>query len=288
MRRKNKYIKMVGWILLLIAIGFFCLQMGYFYVHTRFQVAYVDNRIFYIINMVCVICLALALLFLLTPTKKWKMIGTSVLIIFIIVNTVLLVKSNQQIKNIISISPDMKHVFSIKEDIERGEAVYYRSYYYILARPKERLPHETQSTFHVEWLENDVAAATYKATDNSIQQFVGTYGDRGGGSSYYYVGAEIQGKWEGNNAQVISNTEGISVIENGKTESFDWDHIQQFGTLAVVLMDDNEAAWTIALNKNIEINSNGLVSQTGDISLYKATLEKKNKPTVLHFTDKQE
>ncbi len=85
MKQKN-LIKIAGWLLFLFAIGFFCLQMGYFFVHERFQVEYIDNRLFYIINIFCVICLALAILLLLPLIEKWKWIGVSVVILFIMVN----------------------------------------------------------------------------------------------------------------------------------------------------------------------------------------------------------
>lgn len=279
-QNENKRTKMMGWTLLLVALGFFCLQMGYFFVHARFQVEYIDNRIFYVINILCVISLASAMLLLLSITKRWKMIGACMTAVFIVLNGVLLVINNNEVKNIVSISPDFKHVLSIKENTKSGEAVYYRSYYNILARPKERLPYDTGGEFNVEWLAKDVAAVTYKTADNSIQQFIGNYGDRGSGSSYYYVGPEIHGNWVGDNTQVISNTEGISVIENGKTELFDWDHIVQFGTLAIVLMRESEAAWTISLDENFEVHSDASAIQTGDISLYEASMEE-NKPITL-------
>ncbi|PAV27968.1 hypothetical protein CIL05_19060 [Virgibacillus profundi] len=283
MKQKGKLIKIAGWILFLFAFGFFCLQMGYLFAHERFQVEYIDNRLFYLINISCVICLSLAIFLLLTLTKKWKWIGTGVVIVFIIVNGVLLTFSNQEVKNITSISPNFKQVLSIKENIESGNAVYYRSYYGILARPQEKLPYVTDGEFQVEWLANDVAAVTYKAADNTIHQFIGTYGDRGTGRSYYYVGAEIHGRWKGNNAEVVSNTEGITVTQNGKTELFEWDNIVQFGTLAVVLMKNNEAAWTIALNENFQMHSNSAIPPSGEISLYQATMEK-NKPIILQNT----
>lgn len=206
------------------------------------------------------------------------------MVVFIIVNAVMLVGSNQEIKNITSVSPDFKHVLSIKENTEIGEAVYYRSYYGFLARPKERLPYETDGNFKVDWLANDVAAVTYKAADNTIQQYIGTYGDRGSGRSYYYVGAEIHGIWQGETLEVVSDTEGISVTENGKTELFDWDNIHQFGTLAVILKKNNEAIWTISLNENFEVHSAASEPTVGSISLYKATMEK-NQPITLHYKD---
>ncbi|RKQ33983.1 hypothetical protein [Oceanobacillus halophilus] len=276
----NNLIKVVGWSLFLLAIGSFGLQMGYLFVHERFQIEYIDNRLFYMINIFCIICLALAILLLLRLNKRSKIIGTSVTGIIIIAHVVLLIDSNQEIKNITSISPNFKHVLSIKENTENGNAIYYRSYYGILARPKERLPHETVGEYKVEWLANDAAAVTYKAADNTIQQFVGTYGDRGTGRSYYYVGAEMHGQWDGENVEVISNTAGISVTENGDTELFDWDNIHQFGTLAIVLKKHNEAVWTISLNENFEVHPTASDSTVGNISLYKATMEE-NEPIIL-------
>ncbi|MEN1969441.1 hypothetical protein WMZ97_15365 [Lentibacillus sp. N15] len=287
MKQTNKFTQIIGWLLFLFAIGFFCLQMGYFFVHAKFQAEYIDNRIFYIVNMLCVISAALAILLLVHMIKKWKWIGTGVVVIFVVVNIMLLVNSNQQIRNITSISPDFKHVFSIKEDIKHGEAVYYRSYYGILALPKEKLPYEIGDETHVEWLADDVAAFTYNTADDTVHQFVGTYGDRGGDGSYYYVGPQMHGEWKGDNVRVVSNTDGITVTANGKTESFDWDHIVQFGTLAVVLTKGDKAAWTLSLNKNFEVHSDASIPASAEISLYKASLEKEE-PRNLRYSGGQE
>lgn len=256
--------------------------MGYFFVHERYQAVYIDNRLFYIINILCLLCLFLANLLLLRLTKKFKFIGAGILSIFIIVNIVLLVESNAKVTNITSVSPDYKHVFSIKENVASGEAVYYRSYYGIFGRPQEILPNEIVGEYEVEWLANDIAAFTYRSAENTINQFIGTYGDRKAGLSYYYVGAEIQGVWRGENIEVISSPEGISVSENKKMELFTWDNIEQFGTLAVVLKKDNEAVWTISLNDNFEVQSDDTTPIVGNISLYKPTMGK-HQPVILHY-----
>lgn len=281
-KRQDKRIKIIGWLLFFLAIGFFCLQMGYLFIHQRFQVEYIDNRIFYMINIICVLCLSLGILFLLTLTKKWKLAVASIVILFIIINSVLLVIGNSKIKNVTSISPDFKHVLAIKQNTKTGEAVYYRNYYGILALPKETLPYKTDGEFKVEWLANDVAVVTYKATDKTIHQFIGTYGDRGGGLSYYYVGAEIQGAWKSEDIELISSPDGISVTQNGQTETFDWDQIVQFGTLAIVLTENNQAKWTISLNEDFTIDSSSATSPSGGISVYRATMDE-NKPFVLTY-----
>src|SRR5690625_2478119 len=283
-QNKRKLTKIIGWILFSLTIGSFCLQMGYLFVYARFQVEYIDNRLFYIINIFCLICLSFAVPLLLKLTKKFKLISASIVVIFISVQVIMLVSGNQEIKNITSVSPDLKHVLSIKENIETGDAVFYRSYYGILARPKEKLPYKTIGEFKTEWLTHDVAAVTYKTVDNTIQQYIGTYGDRAGGGSYYYVGAEINGIWQGNNVEVVSDTEGISVTANGKSELFEWDNIHQFGTLAIVLKKNNEAVWTISLNANFEVHSAASEPTVGNISLYEATMEQ-NQPITLQYKE---
>ncbi|MFC4618904.1 hypothetical protein ACFO4N_09200 [Camelliibacillus cellulosilyticus] len=278
---KGLYTKVIGWILFLFAIGCITLQTVYLYAHHRFQVEFVDNRLFYIINILCVIFLALAVILLLNPSKKWlwSIIGLGVIVL--LANMGLLVANNKELKNITSLSPDYKHVLSIKEETKSGDAVYLRSYFGILARPKERLPYKTEGTFKVKWLAKDIAAVTYKTTDGKIEQFIATYGDRSNGRSYYYVGAEIQGKWQGKNTKVVSDTKGITVNAGDRTELFDWSHIKQFGTLAIVLEKQNQAVWTISLNENFVVNASSGVPKTGDISLYQATM-RENNPIILH------
>ncbi len=273
----------VGWALFVISISIFTFQMGYLFISKKYQVEYIDDRLFYIINIFCILFLTLAIPLLINLKKRMKFIGAGIVFIFIMVHIFLLVSSNQAVKNITSISPNWKHVLSIKENVENGAAVYYRDYYGILARPKERLPFDTKGEFQVEWLANDIAAVTYEAKDDTIQQFIGTYGDRGSGISYYYVAAEIHGRWQGENIQLISDTEGISVIEDGETELFEWENIQQFGTLAVVLKRDNEAVWTISLNENFEVHSDAPESTVGNIRIYEATMEK-NEPITLEYS----
>ena len=53
--------------------------------------------------------------------------------------------------------------------------------------------------------------------------------------------------------RLISAPEGITIDYNGEMESYDWENIVQFGTIAVVLTKNNEAEWTIALNENFKI-----------------------------------
>lgn len=277
---RNKWTTVLGWCLLLLAIGFFCLQIGYLVMHRFFQVEYIDNQLFFIINCLCFFGITVSLLLLLVLTRKMIWILSGAAILFFIVNGVLLVENSQETNNITSISPDWKHVFVVKENPATGAAIYYRSYYGIFCRPKQVLPYRVNDRYKLKWLANDSAALTYTGANDKIQQFIGTYGDRGGGRSYYYVGAEIHGQWQGGSALVISNTKGISVTEAGTTELFQWDSIVQFGTLAVVLKREDQAVWTLSLNKDFEIHSDASEPATGTIRLYRATMEN-NEPLTL-------
>lgn len=271
--KANEWIRIIGWLLFTLAVVFFCLQMGYLYVNKTFQVEYIDDRIFYMINIISVTCLSLAIIALLALTKIWKTFWISIASIFVMINIIFLVVNNQEIKNVINISPNYQHIISLKTNTKTGETTYYRNYYGILARPKEKLPYEVVDEFKIEWLANDIGAVTYEATDHNIHQFIATYGSRDGGSSYYYVGPEIQGIWQGENVEVISDPEGITVTLDGESELFEYDHVVQFGTIAIVLIRENEAVWTIALNESIEIDTASSKQTTGEISLYKATME---------------
>lgn len=272
----------LGWIFFILAFGLFCMQLGYLYTYEKFQVEYIDNRLFYIINIIFVVFLFLANLLLLKLNKTYRFIGAGLVILFIVVHMVLIVDCHKKTNNVTSVSPDFKHVLSIKENRDSGESIYYRSYYGILARPKEQLPNEVDGEWQVEWLADDIAAVTYQTPDNTIQQFIATYGDRGGGVAYYYVGTEIHGKWQGDNVEVVSNEEGITVRKDNQQELFSWENIEQFGTLAIVLKENNEAAWTISLNENFEVHSDASKPTVGNISLYKATMEN-NKPLIMEF-----
>lgn len=273
--------KISGWLLFLLAFGFFSLQMGYLLLHAKFQLEFADNRLFYVINIFIVLFLALSLLLLLKLSNNMRLLFASIVIIFITINLALLFINNGKIYNVTSVSPNFQHALSIKVVPETGKAVYYRTYYGIFARSKETLPYKTTGDFKVKWLTNDAAAITYRAEDQTIHQYISTYGDRGNGSSYYYVAPEIQGTWSAKNIQVISEPNGITITDNGKNKTYEWKDIVQFGTLAIVLLENNQAQWTIALAENFKVDSASSTPQTGDIILYQATMTE-NKQIVLH------
>ncbi|WP_033826543.1 hypothetical protein [Bacillus andreraoultii] len=292
-RTYSKAKKIGGWLLFILSLSFFGLQMGYLLFHGTYQLEYIDNRLFYVMNILIVGFLFSSILLLFQIDKKWKWGSFTILVIFIFVNIMLITTEDQKVKSVTSISPNFQHSFAIKENPMTNEAYYYRSYYGVFGRPKEKLPYQTTGLFNVKWITNDIATVTYKGKDKNLHQYNATFGDRSGGISYYYVGTEMHGVWEGDGVEVVSNTDGITILEDGKSEVFDWNHVVQFGTLAVVLTrshqqdipsdwtnerhtlnKETEAVWTIGLNEDFQVKSDGQQQgNRGSILLYKATME---------------
>ncbi|GAB2562361.1 hypothetical protein [Gracilibacillus alcaliphilus] len=275
--------KIVGWISFLLAVGLFCLQMGYLVFHQNYHVEYVDYRLFYWINIICTLFLLIAILLL---TRIRKMISCGIAGSVLLTMGILLMISDKPVNHIISLSPDGEQLLLLKENTDQQTATYYRTYYGILARPQQDRLNGTTGEFKVQWVANDIAVITYPTTSGSLQQFVATYGDRGSGYSYYHVEAEIYGTWQGPDIELIRDSEGLRIIENGEMEEFDAAHIRQFGTLAIVLEKDGEAVWTISLDETFQVDTDPSALKEGTISIYKATMEE-NEPVRLHHQNVQ-
>ncbi len=58
----------------------------------------------------------------------------------------------------------------------------------------------------------------------------------------------------------------------GESSHYKWEDVVQFGTLAIVLVNNDEAKWTISLDEDFNDNSNNTLPPSGHITLYKADL----------------
>ncbi|WP_339193339.1 hypothetical protein NSU02_16655 [Aeribacillus sp. FSL W8-0870] len=85
-----------------------------------------------------------------------------------------------------------------------------RSYYGILARPKERLPYKTDGEFKVEWLANELPSLHIKPLIIRFNNLSGLMVIAVTEGSIIMPGLKsmVDG---GNNIEVVSNSEGISV-----------------------------------------------------------------------------
>ncbi|MCA1011569.1 hypothetical protein [Halobacillus halophilus] len=284
MKRSNRSGKKIfGWLFFLAAIGLFSGQGIYFVLENKYTVEYFDNRLFYVINLFIIVFMMLSLFLLLTLEKKGKILISNIAAALILLQAGLMVNHSYETKQVISFSPELDHLLVIKEDSDTGQAAYYRTRYGLLALPKEDLPYQIGGDYKVKWLENDIAAVTYEADEQTLHQYIGTYGARDGGTSYSYVASMSRGQWKGKTAEVTNSSEGITIQYKGETEHYTQENMVQFGTLALVLTENNEAKWTIALNENFKSNSNSPEPPTGEITLYKATMEQNN-PISLEYS----
>ncbi|WP_082232868.1 hypothetical protein [Halobacillus massiliensis] len=287
MKSRTKLTKILTGVLLTIAVGLFCMQAAYLLFHTRFEVEYTDLRLFYVINIIIVVCLTVSLFLVFRMSKIWKIILPVLAVGLMTFQIVMMMNQNDRVHHVVSLSPDLKQMLVLKEDVETGQSTYYRTRYGLFARPQENLPYETKGDFKVKWLEDDVAAVTYQAADGTLHQYIGTYGYRDSGISYSYVSSSLSGKWRGENVQVTTTPEGIIVEDAGKPQLYPYDDIVQFGTLAIVLTNQDEAEWTIALNENFASHSNDPDPPEGEITLYEASMEE-NEPVTLEYAESPE
>lgn len=174
----KKWVKRMGILTFLVTLVFFCLQVCSLIVQYIYQAEYIDDRLFYLFNMVIVTFLGISIFLMISLNKKFITLITSIIVILISINVYLMYERNQEIKNITNLSPNGKEVFAIKKKRETGEATYYRSYFKLFGRPHQEVPDAIDRVGNLKWLTDDIAVLTYMDKNQDIQQFVGTYGDR--------------------------------------------------------------------------------------------------------------
>src|SRR5690625_849311 len=113
----RKQRRFIGWFLFLFGVGIFCLQSGFLFLHEKYHIEYVDQRLFYMLNIICVICLFLGCYLSFKITKRVKQISMTIVIIFVLLHVGLLIDSHRKVKHVIRSSPDFNHVLIIKENV---------------------------------------------------------------------------------------------------------------------------------------------------------------------------
>ncbi|MFC4401688.1 hypothetical protein [Gracilibacillus xinjiangensis] len=73
--------------------------------------------------------------------------------------------------------------------------------------------------------------------------------------------------------KVHTTPEGITIFHQGMEQFFGWEQVKQYGTLAVVLSENDEDKWAIGLGKRHQVESAGKEQKKSKIVLYKAELE---------------
>ncbi|CAD5901913.1 conserved membrane hypothetical protein [Carnobacterium maltaromaticum] len=227
--------------------------------------------------------LGLAIILRMPLSRKRKIqIICAQLVIMISIST-LFVYLKPAEKNILSISPNKKHVFLVKESNEDHSLYYFNNYYLILARLKEKLPFQNTEEYQTTWLTNEACVLTYRSKNQSLHQYIGTYG--GNKAAYHYVTSDLEGVWLSADDDVqfsLDSSTGIKVSVGGKSESFTFEQAVQFGTTSLVLKDKKNDKWSISLSPENEYNqADELIKNSKTkIELLKASIDNPQKITL--------
>ncbi|MFS8186119.1 hypothetical protein ACMG4J_05040 [Rossellomorea marisflavi] len=276
----NKGKLVMGWCCFAFSVILFLFQGLYLILRLRWGVEYADDRLFYLLTTFIVVFATVALLLLMDLKRNGKAFLLGIATIFILLQGVLLFRHMKDVREFVSHSPDWKTYLVLKQDRLTGKTVYYRPFYGPFVQGKETLPFSMKGDAKIKWIQDDIVAATYHSEDGSIHQFIGTYGDRGQGSSYTNVALSFPGTWKEGDLTLTSTTDGLILQRDHEVERYTWENIVQFGTLAVVLTENDEAQWTIALGEDFISHENDPDPPAGSIYLYEAT-DENNEPVPL-------
>ncbi len=266
-------------ICIVIAVLLILMQIVYSIYNRRSGYEYIADWMLYAVNAVIIFSAFFYVFFLFRTRKSAILISGIVLSVLFCLNLVLMGIYGFSNVSIVSLSPDMHHVTVLKQSRESGSVTVYRNVILLFARRYEQLPETVEGEPKLQWLVPDVCSVTYEDTEDTMHQYVCTYGDRGDGIYYYTVDEVIRGKWafDSHNTDDRKITvEGAKItIKNGDTTSvYDEDDCVQFGTLALVLCRNGLPEWTIALNDDCEVFQGLRILDEGTITLCPVSMEK--------------
>lgn len=187
------------------------------------------------------------------------------------------------------LSSSAENLLIVKREIASGKATLYRRGPLFFARPHEQFPYTVYGDMKTQWLQEDVCAITYVSPDDgNVHQYVATYGVRGNGRSYDYVRPLLSGNWVSHDAAkwAMQSADGRIVLSSaGKVQMFDLDDAVQFGTTALVLMDESGLpAWTIAIGRDWEYSKSGEIQKKGSLVVCRVSMQE-TAPMVLYSTE---
>ncbi|MBQ2937822.1 MAG: helix-turn-helix domain-containing protein [Clostridia bacterium] len=285
-KRIRKIKKSIGIISLISFICFSIMQLGYMFLLKKRDYEYAIDILYYIVNEIILFSGIIASILAIQKSKlNKKAVSNIVLLVVFGILTVInfAFMSNNGFDNecIVSFSKNLENKVVLKKDKETGSTVLYRdTKLFLFAKPKEQLEYEIEGEIKTQWLTNDICSITYKDKENITREFVSTYGDRGNGISYYYVTTAIYGNWQlstqyGNSTQLLADSKGITITKDGKSTLFKYEECKQFGTIAIVLYNNEIPRYIIALNEDCEIDEKtGIIKKGGTITLCEVSMEK--------------
>lgn len=265
---KIKYwIKAITWIVLIVAA---VLELGYQIVMKRVGFEYIFDQMEMMMILLMIISSVLLIVIKKIKLNRSKGLLMVLTVLLILVATWIFGDMISNNKTYYSLSPNLSSQLVLKQNKQTGQVRDLHYTFLCFARVNESFIADRNS-LNTMWLNQDNNLVTYEFNGQK-QVYVATYGDRGSGYSYYYVAPSLSGNWRNlydeDKTYNLSVTNGtINVSSEGSYDSFIPDQIDQFGTTAIVLNENDQPRFVIALNQNCQINDNGLIGSGGTIML---------------------
>ena len=279
-REKNikKVKKIIGIISVIIFILSLLLQLGYIFILKEHDYEYVIDSLMYIVNEIIIISATLFIVLLFKYNKVRNISIYVVCTILTIINLLFFFNDGLENKCIVDFSSNFSNQVVLKQNRKSGVTTLYKNAMVLFARPKENFSYSVKGDIKVQWLEQDICSLTYMDVDNKIREFVVTYGDRGNGISYYYVWGTFAGKWRefsqyGEPVVLKANEKKVQIIINGESQEYTYAQDKQYGTLAIVLYNEETPEYIISLDKNCTLDKNDIINDGGTITLTKVSMD---------------
>ncbi len=291
-RRMKIFKRTVGIIACMLFVLSFILQIVYLFILRPRSYEYASDILFYIVNEIIIITLALIFLTLVNIKKNFvKNIITYVLLAFLtIINVAFIINNGFENKWIIEFSKDFSSELVLKRNKQTGEITYYKNTKVLFVKDEEIFSNEAKGPIKTQWLTNDICSITYEDKNENLQEFVATYGDRGNGISYYSVINTLLGSWQmssqyGDELGLIVDSKGITIIKDGEEELFNYNESKQYGTIAAVLYKNDIPRYVIGLNEDCKLDEQtDIIKDGGTITLVEVSMDR-TKTNVLECTN---
>lgn len=274
---KNKGIKVFLCMIELLLIAFQAITI-FLAVSKDYYLIY--DCIFYVINYIIIILLCLPY----SKKRAVKWIQLSIGLILIAVNTTFFYYTGN-VNVVVSKSGNNKHEVILKEYKKMNfETMRLKRRWVVFGKKTDTLMGSSkyktieQHTYKIDWISGDSAVITYKPdSSGTLQQSVLSFRSTNY-ISYQNVAVSLTGKWleKGNtNNYFMVNRGTIVYVSGGEMYYYDINNAKQQGVSAIIVTgDSSEPSFSVILNSDCVIGSNGLINKNGTITICPVTLKK--------------
>ena len=250
-------------------------QLGYLAGHFR-GIEYIADWLFYAVNATGLLFAGIAII-LLFPKKRVIVWALAAFVVLFGANAALYLWSGFKTESIITLSPHNENLLILKRDKSTGAVWVSDRTMLLFASFRNQFPYTVGPSIKTQWLTPDICAITYTDPDGMVHQYVATYGNRGGGISYYYVTSALQGDWVYKSQSTVGgdikfDSTGVTLTIGQSQEHYAPSDCVQAGTTALVLCKDGLPQWTIAMDQNCKVEGGVLTSNNSTIELCQVSM----------------